>query len=224
MSRFDRSFIAYGITSLFVMLLTGAGLYVTCFYAPRPAGESLWSMMQGLSAMVATSWLVGSAVFALAQYSRSQQERHLTIYNDMFSRLMSDQQVAARRWIYQSVELTKASTQDEIAAFIKGLQPDDHAKIKLTLNAFDHLGFLVDRGWLDDAKMLGWVSPIVLKTWERLGPMIAYEREVRKDSDYYFHCEHLAQRCAQVDKRGARRHKAAALEAQDPTTWLSNAL
>jgi len=195
-----RAFVRWG---LFAGTASTSLLFVVCWaishYLPGFAGQGeLWSLMQGLSAVIATGSLVGSGAFALFQYADARQARHLQIFNDVFERLMSDEHVEARRIIYQELNHNNL----DIGEFISALPAHQHTQIKRVLDAFDHLGFLVSQGWLDDPAVLGWVNPIVSKTWERLRPLVQFERSRRGDADYYHHCEYLAIRCSQYNKHG----------------------
>jgi hypothetical protein len=188
---------------LIAILSAGVCAIILPFLASRlAAGEKYWDVVQGLAAIVATSGLVGSAIFALSQYRNGRQERHMALFNDLFQRLMSNEHVEARRTVYQGLNLSDAPSDAEIEAVIAGLDPGRHAAIKLCLNALDQLGFLVERGWLDDARTLGWLSPIVEKTWAKLRPLVHYERRQRAEPGYYYHCEYLAERCRGLDKQG----------------------
>jgi hypothetical protein len=205
------------ILLLFGVLASKASSFV-------PAGEPYWAVMQGVCAVAATSALMGSAVFALMQYSNSRHQRHLGIYNDIFGRLMQTEQVEARRWIYEKFQFGGALNTQSVEAMVQQLDDHGRAQIKLCLNSLDHLGFLVSQGWLDDDKTLGWLNPIVLKTWECLKPLVDYERRRRDDRDYYVHIDSLASRCAAVDKHGVRVDNTKPLEQRAPTAWHQQAI
>jgi len=63
----------------------------------------------------------------------------------------------------------------------------------------------------------------VSKTWQKLAPLVLFERQRRNDPEYYLHFEQLAKHCTQLDKRGLRR-TAADLAEQRDTLWLEKAL
>jgi hypothetical protein len=149
----------------------------------------LWSMLEGLSSAAAFAAVVGGGVVALLQLIESVDSRHLGVFNDVFERMMDDAEVAARRWIY--LELP-----DEPEKGIDALTDEGRSHVKRVLNSFDHLGFLLKQDWVTDEGIVEWVSPIVVKTWEKLGPYVAYECERRGESYYYAAAQHLAERCA----------------------------
>jgi hypothetical protein len=78
---------------------------------------------------------------------------------------------------------------------ISSLDPLGQAHVKNVLNSFDHLGFLLQQDWVTDDPVIQWVSPMVVKVWERLGPYVAYEMQRRKEPDYYQAAQLLAKRC-----------------------------
>ena len=41
------------------------------------------------------------------------------------------------------------------------------------------------------------LNPMVVKSWDKLGPYVIYERQRRNEPDYYEMAEGLAQRCIQ---------------------------
>lgn len=203
MPTFRHMTLRHSLRALYAIAFTTLLLLSATWWAAAANGGAFWEVMQGVCALAATSSLVGSAVFAVAQYTESRHERHLHIYNDLFARLMSESHVNARRWIYQNVRFPENASEQALEQFVDQLTPEQRAEIKLCLNAFDHLGFLVAQGWLDDDKTLGWLNPIVVKTWRCLAPVVELERRRRNEPDYYYHCGYLAVRCTPFDKRGA---------------------
>lgn len=176
-----------------------------------------WASMQGLCALVATSSLIGGALFTLVEYHRARDERRLGMYNDVFRQLMSDEQVNARRWVYQNVTDHVVSSRSVYESFLSELDEHSHNSIKLVLNTLDYLGFLVARGWLEDKRVLLWLHPLVSKSWSRLRPLVEVERNRRQEPSFYQHCDHLALRCDQV--ASGQRHGGKTL-----TSWLEAAL
>lgn len=178
------------LVSLIVFALTVVGAYLLWLFG---AGEQvrewdLWSLLEGLSSAAAFAVVVGGGFFALLQLVEATERRHMDVYNDVFARLMDDREIAARRWIYQRLP-------DDPEQGIASLSETGQRHVKLVLNSFDHLGFLLTQDWVTDDGIIGWVSPIVLKTWAKLGPYVAYEAARRGEPYYYAAAVELARRC-----------------------------
>jgi hypothetical protein len=171
---------------------------VWLFNSPlRTVEWDLWSMLEGLSSAAAFAAVVGGGLVALLQLIESVDSRHLGVFNDVFERMMDDAEVEARRWIY--LELPKDPKQG-----IASLTDEDRQRIKRVLNSFDHLGLLLKQDWVTDDGIIRWVSPIVIKTWDKLGPYVAYECEQREEPYYYEAAQYLAQRCAEWWEKSRR--------------------
>lgn len=181
---------------------------VWLFNSPLRVVEwDLWSMLEGLSSAAAFAAVVGGGVVALLQLIESVDSRHLGVFNDVFERMMDDAEVEARRWIY--LELP-----DEPEQGIDALADEGRRHVKRVLNSFDHLGFLLKQDWVTDEGIVEWVSPIVVKTWEKLGPYIDYECKRREEPYYYDTARYLAERCAEWWEKNGR----------GDIHWIDNAL
>ena len=193
----------------FVRLLWG-------LLGPTDDPASFWSALEGLSAAATFAIAVGGGVMALVQLSEAVDQRllavesrNLDVYNQVFERLMSDEHIEARRWIYQHLDPNPDRGLDQL---------DDAGRrhVKLVLNGFDHLGFLLQQDWVKGSAIIRWVNPIVVKTWAKLGPYVTYEAERRGEPDYYEAARELAERCVAW--------RLANIEGEIAPTWLPDAL
>jgi hypothetical protein len=167
-----------------------------------------WQMLEAVSTAAAVAQVFGGGVVALVQLSESVDNRNLGIYNDVFEKMMSDENIEARRWIYQ--QLPPLSD--------KGMGVVDsvgQAHMKRVLNSFDHLGFLMQQDWVTADPVIHWVSPMVVKVWEKVGPYVENEIRLRNEPDYYESARELADRCKKSRARRSIDHG---------TVWLENAL
>lgn len=81
-------------------------------------------------------------------------------------------------------------------------EPREHA---LTVcHYLDHLGFLVDRGIVDQEGVAGLLGESVLRAWEVLAPYIRSERDAR-GTDYAAYFEDLAGRIRRLDPPSKRK-------------------
>ncbi len=169
---------------------------------------NLWDMLEAVSTALAVAQFLGGGVMALVQLTESTDNRNLSIYNDVFEKMMSDENIEARRWIYQQLPPNPREG-------ISQLDPIGQGHVKRVLNSFDHLGFLVDEDWVTSEPVIHWVSPMVVKVWAKLGPYIDYEIARRNEPDYYVAARRLAERCAEL-----RRVRVPG----EGITWLDDAL
>ena len=97
------------------------------------------------------------------------------------------------KFIYQQIP---ASGDKQV--IVDAVLSDDQARkcVKQVLNLFDYFGFLVEQEWVTADEVIGWMSPIVVKVWERIGPVVEYECSQRpEEPDYYEAAIRLAERC-----------------------------
>ncbi|HEC23720.1 MAG TPA: hypothetical protein ENI95_12480 [Chloroflexi bacterium] len=209
--------VRYALIGSVIAFVFWVGLVYTFWRLANPTGEvsTLWSALEGLSSAATFAIAIGGGLMALIQLSEAVDQRKLAIesrnfevYNNIFERLMSDEHIEARRWIYLNLP-------DDPEVGLQQIDEEGHRYIKMVLNAFDHLGFLLQRDWVHDEGILGWVSPIVVKTWEKLGPYVEYEARRRREPDYYEAARHLAEQCYEW----RRRHLPEA-----EVNWLNDAL
>ncbi len=169
---------------------------------------SLWDMLEAISTAFAVAQFLGGGIVALVQLTESVDSRNLNVYNDVFAKMMSDENIEARRWIYLHLP-------DNPEQGLASLDPVGQAHIKHILNSFDHLGFLLQQDWVTADPVIHWVSPMVVKVWEKLGPYVEYEARRRGEPDYYEAARELARRCIEW-----RRIKVPGAS----ITWVENAL
>ena len=147
-----------------------------------------WQMLEAVSTAAAVAQVFGGGIVALVQLTESVDNRNLSIYNAVFEKMMAEDNIEARRWIYQ--ELPPLSEKGMSVIDEKGQK-----YIKRVLNTFDHLGFLMEQDWVTAEPVVHWVSPMVVKTWEKLGPYVENEIRRRSEPDYYESARALADRC-----------------------------
>ncbi len=194
-------------------LFTGSAYLIWRQLKPADPAVDMWAILEALATAAAFSVAVGGGLMVLAQLTEAVDSRNLTIFNDVFERLMADRNIDARRWIYQNLPNNPGQG-------LASLSEEGRQNVKYVLNSFDHLGFLIQQDWVSDEAedaIVGWVSPFVTKTWEKLGPYIDYEVSQRpEEPDYYDAVRHLAEKCIAYRKK---------LLGRDPkTTWRDDAL
>ncbi|NDJ33675.1 MAG: hypothetical protein GYB64_03345 [Chloroflexi bacterium] len=169
-------------------------------------------LLEGCSSAAAFALTVGGGIVVLVQVNEAVDSRNLEVFSAVFQRMMSDEEIKARRWIYQNLpedpkEGLRMLREEDLANEARRENGEEvneketgRYKVKLILNSFDYLGFLVEQNWVTEEAMesvIGWVSPMVSKVWKRLGPYIEYEAspERRDDPDFYRSARYLASLC-----------------------------
>jgi hypothetical protein len=165
--------------------------------------------MEAISTAAAVAQIVGGGLVLLVQMNESVDSRNLSAYNEIFERLMSDRNIAARRWIYINLP-------PDPQTGIAGLSEEGQEHVKLVLNSLDHLGFLITQDWVTSDAILQWVSPFVVKVWARIGPYVDYEAKRRGEPDYYEAVRALAERCIEWRREN--------VPGTEDIVWLKDAL
>ncbi|GAB4540288.1 MAG: hypothetical protein Kow0063_29930 [Anaerolineae bacterium] len=186
------------VLALVLLLSLALGYVWTGFIFPlvlrlSPVPLAGWAALEGLSSAAAFAFTVGAGLIVLMQLAETADSRNLDIYRDIYEKLMSEEEIEARRFIYQQIP---ASEDDQVV--IDAILNSDSARkyVKQVLNLIDYFGFLVEQDWVTADEIIGWISPVVVKVWEKIGPVVEYERSRRpEEPDYYEAAFKLAERC-----------------------------
>lgn len=200
--------IAVGISVIVLALMIAITYRLWWVKSPlREPVWDLWNMLEGIGAAAAFAAVVGGGVMALQQLAEANDARQREIYNAMFQRLMSDEEIDARRYIYE--------LPDDPEQGLGSLNADGRRRVKRVLNSYDYFGFLIRQGWGPNEEIVKWVSPIVVKAWLKIGPYVEHERVAREEPEYYADAEYLYEQCraAWVDQHG-----------DEGVTWVDGAL
>ena len=166
------------------LVLSGMGLEV-----------DYWAMTDALSAAVTVAAVIGGGIIAYRELTEAASSRHVQVADTLFSELNSQDNIDARRWIYQ--ELSRVPAEDGLEA----LPPDGHVHVKRTLNSLDRVAFLTREGWIPRETIMPWMNPMVVKSWEFLGPWVDHESKLRNEPDFYQHARQLAEDCIRWRER-----------------------
>ena len=152
-----------------------------------------WANVAALTSAATLAVALGAGVFVLIELAETADSRNLEVYRDIYNKFMSDDQIKARRFIYQELP-----GPDEDQGIIGAVLEDDEAReqVKKVLNMIDYFGFLVEQDWVTSDEVIGWLSPVVVKVWAKIGPLVEYERMQRpEEPDYYEAAISLAAKC-----------------------------
>jgi hypothetical protein len=142
-------------------------------------------MIESLFTALAVVVAVAGAILV---YTDTARDRHRDVADRLFQDMNSDENIEARRTIYQEVP-------DFSERAARELDEEQRAAIKRTLNSLDRAGFMIQSDWIPERLILPWISPMVVKVWEKLGPYVEYEMQSRQEPDYYEAARGLAQSC-----------------------------
>jgi hypothetical protein len=184
--------------------------------------EDLWSNLANITSImafvVATSTGLTITIFYQLQKDQERDQeaadtRNISLYREIYEKFQEPSETAARRYIYQELTGIMDSTQptlrvDTIAdntalinAMIEKFSNSEEANemVKRTLNLLDYFGVLLDQDRATDDEIVGWLSPVVVKVWPVIWPIVKNERNkrvnYRTEPDYYRAAEKLFRKC-----------------------------
>ena len=172
------------------------------------AAGGFWAMTEALSDAATAAGVVGAGYLAHRQLAEMASTRHTDAADRLFEELNSDENVSARRWIYQNLPVAAGEG-------IASVPPEGRLAIKRVLNSLDRAAFLTQQGWIPEETIMPWINPMVVKSWARLESIVDDESKRRHEPDYYEHARRLAERC--MAWRAANHPDA-------EITWLGDAL
>lgn len=166
------------------------GLLFVLWLALRAAGVTtdFWAMTEALSTAVAAATVLSAGFVAYRELSEAASSRHMEVADRLFDELNSDENIEARRWIFQYLP-------DNPEEGIRTMSPEGQAAVKQVLNSLDRVAFLTQSGWIPDEIIMPWMHPMIAKSWEKLEPYVIYERQRRNEPYYYRYAGELAGRC-----------------------------
>lgn len=204
------------LTLIAILVATAAGFvlwigflfFVWLVLRAAGASTSFWAMTEALSTAVAAAAVLGAGIVAYRELAEGASSRHMEVADRLFEELNSSENIDARRWIFQNLP-------DDPAGGVHSLTPEGRAAIKRVLNSLDRVAFLTQAGWIPDEMIMPWMSPMIVKAWDKLGPYVEYESRRRHEPDYYEHARKLAERCRAWREKNVPHAK---------TTWVDDAL
>jgi hypothetical protein len=217
-----------GIISLIIVAITLWGSIklfplTTTLQSATEAGEAAkqvdWSLLEGIASLATVSLIIGGLAFAFTEYvqttiqqRRESAEASFNIYKEVYDKLMNPEATAARRWIILNLPTRQDGEEDEAwlkrtrAALNerpkgwKGERPPGTDYLKDALNTFDFIGFVAKHYWNMDYALVSWMSPSVVKVWERISLYVNDEAERRHEPDFYIAAREFGQHCVEWRK------------------------
>ncbi len=185
-------FLSYSLISFIVLMLIS-------LLTARLLGERdfIVSVIESLSTAVAASAVFGAGYIAYQELSEVANTRYMDIADRLFGELNSEENINARRHIFQNLPAEPDAVKEKLA----NLSEEDRKAMKQVLNSLDRVSFLTRDGWIPEEIIMPWMHPMIDKSWKKLAPYVHYERERRHEPYYYEHAEELAKRCQEWRKK-----------------------
>lgn len=178
----------FSLTAFAFIILLMFLILVWLLFRRLGSPGDLWAMTEALSTALGVAAVLGGGYVAYRQLAELASSRHLEIADRLFDELNSQENIEARRWVFQNLQ--DASGED-----IRKLSPEGRQAIKRVLNSFDKVAFLTQPGWIPEEMVMPWMNPMIVKSWAKLEKIVDYECERRNEPDYYEHARELAGRC-----------------------------
>jgi hypothetical protein len=175
------------ITLGFLLFL--AGIYLLCYFLNLSGYASdYWVATSALASAVTAAAVLGAGFMAYKELNEISSTRHIDVADKLFNELNSEENIEARRWVYQNLKQKPEEG-------VKSLSEEGRKAIKQTLNSLDRVAFLTQAGWIPDDLIMPWMHPMIAKSWEKLHAYVTYERERRGEPYFYQNIDALADRC-----------------------------
>ncbi len=195
-----------GISTLFFLISFFLLVITSYIWGKNDSANNLVGILESISTAVAAAAVFGAAYIAYRELSEVENTRYMDISDRLFEELNSQENINARRHIFQKLPSNPEKTKYQ-------LSPDDRNAMKQVLNSLDRVAFLTQKDWIPDNLILPWMHPMIAKSWEKLEPYVLYERKRREEPYYYEHAGKLAKRCEAWRKKNLS-------EAERKNEWI----
>lgn len=159
-------------------------LFISAFTGPI----DFFALTESFSTAVTAAAVLSAGFIAYRELNEGSYSRYMDVADRLFDELNSDENIEARRWIYQNLPADPAQGLTE-------MDETGRKAMKKVLNSLDRVAFLTQKNWIPEKMIMPWMSPMVLKSWAKLAPYVDYESKRRNEPKYYFLARDLAKRC-----------------------------
>ena len=205
------------VTLVIVFLLTAVGtigwlfgLFFFWLIVRAIAGPiDFFALTESFSTAVTAAAVLSAGFIAYRELNEGSYSRYLDVADRLFEEMNSEENINARRWIYQHLPKDPQSG-------MESMPEEGRRAVKLVLNSLDRVAFLTQKNWIPEKMIMPWMSPMVIKAWVKLEPYVDYESKRRDEPGYYYLARDLAKRC----HKWAQKHSPEVEE----INWLDDAL
>ncbi len=147
-----------------------------------------FALTESFSTAVTAAAVLSAGFIAYRELNEGSYTRYMDVADRLFEELNSEENIAARRWIYQYLP-------DDPKIGLAAMDEEGHKAVKKVLNSLDRVAFLTQKNWVPEKMVMPWMSPMVIKTWAKLEAYVIYEGQRRQEKGYYQLASDLAKRC-----------------------------
>jgi hypothetical protein len=151
---------------------------------------SSWTVISALSQALTSATIAVGGFVAYRELAESEKSRHIDIADRLFDELNSQDNIAARKWVYMEMP-------SDPQQWLANSTDEGNQAIKRVLNSLDRVSFLTQEGWIPDDVIMPWMHPMIAKSWEKLEAYVKHERVRRQEPYFYLYAEKVAERCRQ---------------------------
>lgn len=140
-----------------------------------------WALAASISQVLASISVIAAIIFAVVQLREATRTRYLEAVARIFEEFRSKAFFQDRRFIYSHDAFDYASCTDE-----------ERTQIERSINTFNRMSFLVEKGLLPKKLVLEMWSGALLSVWQKLESYVQDRRRVTGFSDWAIQFEHMA--------------------------------
>jgi hypothetical protein len=140
-----------------------------------------WALAASISQVLASISVISAIIFAVVQLREATRARYLEALARIFEEFRSEGFFEDRRFIYAHGEFSYASCTDE-----------EKRRIERTINTFNQMSFLVEKGLLPRKLILEMWSGALLSSWQKSESYVQDRRAATGFSDWAIQFEHMA--------------------------------
>ena len=209
-------YVIYSLIVTIIIFLAGILIFPLSTALPDAPHKVDWTILEGIMSLLTVSLVIGGGVFVFFEYinneiqqMRDSAQASFNIYTQLYDRVTSPIDTAARRWILQNLSVQTENQTKE--AWLQQVQtkllenseesptdvPLGQTHLRRVLNTFDYIGFVSENYWNMENELVDWMSPLVAKVRDIIGPYVEYEAVLRNEPDFFQSARSFGNHCLQ---------------------------
>ncbi len=153
--------------------------------AARWQRSSAWATWcYGVLVLISLGYIFYQLVEARKTREHAEKTQRFKATLQVFDELYAEEVSDTRRYIYNDLP-------DNLDGLRHRTMKRYFEKCETALMAFDRVGFLIQKGYIDHRPILGHSWTMVWRCWQRTEELVLWARESRDDDQYLAHFEYL---------------------------------